>query len=284
MTWLAGWTLRSRIDSPKGRQIEAMTDPINVRGKVAMVTGCSSGMGRADAKALAAHGAVVGLCARRVERLEELAQEIERDGGRALVVPMDASIVPDVRAAVSTVEAELGPIDILVNNAAVTRQASVVEVEEDYFDWIYGTNIKGAFFVAQAVARRMIEHGTPGRIINVASMTALRPMRRQAVYSSAKAALIHASKVMALEWAPYGINVNVICPGYITSEMNIGFADTPIGQKFIERLPRQRVGDPADLVGLVLLLASDSSRFITGTVIQVDDGAVLADGLDGLTD
>jgi NAD(P)-dependent dehydrogenase (short-subunit alcohol dehydrogenase family) len=261
-----------------------MTDPINVRGKVAMVTGCSSGMGRADAKALAAHGAVVGLCARRVERLEELAQEIERDGGRALVVPMDASIVPDVRAAVSTVEAELGPIDILVNNAAVTRQASVVEVEEDYFDWIYGTNIKGAFFVAQAVARRMIEHGTPGRIINVASMTALRPMRRQAVYSSAKAALIHASKVMALEWAPYGINVNVICPGYITSEMNIGFADTPIGQKFIERLPRQRVGDPADLVGLVLLLASDSSRFITGTVIQVDDGAVLADGLDGLTD
>jgi NAD(P)-dependent dehydrogenase (short-subunit alcohol dehydrogenase family) len=254
---------------------------VDVRNKVAMVSGCSSGMGRADAKALAAHGAVVALCARRVERLEDLAAEIEKDGGRALVVPMDASVVADVRRAVDTIEAQLGPINILVNNAAVTKQAAVLDVEEDYFDWIYGTNIKGAFFVAQAVARRMITHGGGGSIINISSMTALRPVRRQAVYSSAKAALIHASKVMALEWAPHGINVNVICPGYIATEMSAGFEDTPIGKKFIERLPRKRVGDPFDLTGLILLLASEhSSRLITGTVIQVDDGAVLSDGLD----
>jgi NAD(P)-dependent dehydrogenase (short-subunit alcohol dehydrogenase family) len=266
---------------PARRPADAVID---VSGKVAMVTGCSSGMGRADAKALAAHGAAVALCARRVDRLVELAAEIDREGGRAVVVPLDVSVVSGVRRAVETIEDQLGPVDILVNNAAVTRQSAVVDVEEEYFDWIYGTNIKGAFFVAQAVARQMIGNARPGSIINVGSMTALRPVRRQAVYSSAKAALIHASKVMALEWAPYGINVNVICPGYIATEMSAGFEDTPVGQRFIERLPRQRVGDPYDLTGLVLLLASErSSRLITGTVIQVDDGAVLSDGLDGLT-
>lgn len=262
-----------------------MGDIIDVKDKVAMVSGCSSGMGRADAKALAAHGAIVALCARRVDRLEELAAEIKADGGRALVVPMDASNVENVRQAVATIEQELGPISILINNAAVTLQSPVIDVEEDYFDWIYGTNIKGSFFVAQAVARQMIKHGIEGRIINISSMTALRPVRRQAVYSSAKAAVIHASKVMALEWAPYNINVNVICPGYIATEMSAGFDETPVGKKFIERLPRQRVGDPVDLTGLVLLLSSgEASRLITGTVIQVDDGAVLSDGLDGLTD
>jgi NAD(P)-dependent dehydrogenase (short-subunit alcohol dehydrogenase family) len=260
-------------------------DVIDVRGRVAMVTGCSSGMGHAHAKALAAHGATVALCARRVDRLERLAEEIGQAGGRAVVVPTDVSVVSQVRSAVAGIEDALGPIDILVNNAAVTRQSSVLDAEEDYFDWIYGTNIKGAFFVAQAVARRMIGNRRPGSIVNVSSMTALRPVRRQAVYSSAKAALIHASKVMALEWAPYDINVNVICPGYIASEMNVGFDQTEVGKRFLERLPRQRIGQPEDVTGLVLLLASRrSSRFITGTVIPVDDGAALADGLDGLTD
>lgn len=236
-----------------------MTDVIDVEGKVAMVTGCSSGMGRADAIALAEHGAVVALCARRTGRLEALAQEIEGKGGRALSVPLDVSDVAAVRSAVDSIGEKLGPIDILVNNAAVTRQAPVLDAEPEYFDWIYGTNIRGSFFVAQAVARQMIKNGRAGSIVNVSSMTALRPIRRQAVYSSAKAALIHASKVMALEWAPYGINVNVICPGYIATEMNVGFEDTPVGQRFIERLPRQRVGDPFDLTGLVLLLASQRS-------------------------
>jgi NAD(P)-dependent dehydrogenase (short-subunit alcohol dehydrogenase family) len=262
-----------------------MNDVIDVAGKTAMVTGCSSGMGRAHAIALAEHGATVALCARRADRLEELASQITAAGGRALAVPLDVSDVEAVRASVEHIGAELGPIDILVNNAAVTKQAPVIEAEPEYFDWIYGTNIRGSFFVAQAVARQMIAAGRPGSIINVSSMTALRPVRRQAVYSSAKAALIHASKVMALEWAPHGINVNVICPGYIATEMSAGFDETPVGQKFIERLPRQRVGNPFDITGLMLLLASErSARLITGTVIQVDDGAVLSDGLDGLTD
>jgi NAD(P)-dependent dehydrogenase (short-subunit alcohol dehydrogenase family) len=129
----------------------------------------------------------------------------------------------------------------------------------------------------------MIENGREGRIINIGSMVALRPVREQAVYSSAKAALIHASKVMALEWAPYNINVNVICPGFITTEMSEGFARTPLGERFLEMLPRERIGNPSDLTGLVLLLASgEVSRLITGAVIQVDDGAVLADGLGRL--
>jgi NAD(P)-dependent dehydrogenase (short-subunit alcohol dehydrogenase family) len=263
-----------------------VSDVVDVRGKVAMVSGCSSGMGRADAKALAEHGATVALCARRVERLQELAAEIKSDGGRALVVPMDVSVVSDVRSAVDRIGNELGPIDILVNNAAVAaKQGPVIDVEEDDFDRTYGTNIKGAFFLAQAVARQMIANGKAGRIINIGSMVALRPVRRQSVYSSSKAALIHASKVMALEWAPYKINVNVICPGYISTEMSAGFAETELGRLFLKALPRQRIGDPTDLTGLVLLLASgQSSRLITGTVIQVDDGAFLADGLAGDAD
>jgi NAD(P)-dependent dehydrogenase (short-subunit alcohol dehydrogenase family) len=259
------------------------SEVIDVRDKIAMVSGSSSGMGRADAKALAAHGAIVALCARRVDRLEELATEIKGDGGQALVVPMDASIVSSVRGAVATIGKELGPVDILVNNAAVGKQSPVIDVEEEMFDWIYGTNIKGSFFVAQAVARQMIENEREGRIINISSLVALRPVRDQAVYSSAKAALIHASKVMALEWAPYKINVNVICPGFISTEMSEGFENTPLGKKFLEMLPRRRVGDPSDLTGLVLLLASgQASRLITGTVIQVDDGGLLADGLGRL--
>lgn len=261
-----------------------MSGIIDVQGKVAMVTGCSSGMGRAFAKALAAHGASVALCARRAGRLEELASEIARDGGKALVVPMDVSDVSSTRSGAAIIERTLGPIDILLNNAAVTKQAQVIDAEPELFDSIYATNIRGAFFVAQAAARQMIKHSRQGRIVNIGSDVALRPYRRQAIYSSAKAALIHASKVMALEWAPYHINVNVVCPGYIATEMSAGFENTPIGKSFIGTMPRKRIGKPEDLVGMVLLLSSgEAARFITGTVIQIDDGWLLSDGADGLT-
>jgi len=261
-----------------------MDQVIDVKGKVAMVTGCSSGLGRAFAKALARHGARVALCARRADRLQELAAEIAKEGGSALAVPLDVSDVSATRDAAARIERDLGPIDILVNNAAVTKQAAVVDAEPDYFDSIYATNIRGAFFVAQAAARQMIKHQRHGRIVNIGSDAALRTMRRQAVYSSAKAALIHASKVMALEWAPYNINVNVVCPGYIATEMSAGFENTPVGKSFISSLPRGRVGKPEDLAGMILLLSSgEAARFITGTVIQVDDGWLLSDGAQGLT-
>lgn len=256
-----------------------MTDYIDVRGKVAMVTGCSSGMGRAYAKALAAQGARVALCARRTDRLESLAAEIKDAGGESLIVTMDVTDVSNIRAGAEKIENELGPIEILVNNAAVTLQSLVVDAEEDYFDWIYRTNIRGSFFVAQTVARQMIKHGIQGRIVNIGSDVGLRPYRKQAVYSSAKAAVIHASKVMALEWATYGINVNVICPGFIATEMSAGFEDSDIGKKFLRSLPRGRIGQPEDLVGMLLLLCSgEPARFITGTVIQIDDGWLLSDG------
>jgi NAD(P)-dependent dehydrogenase (short-subunit alcohol dehydrogenase family) len=259
-----------------------MSGIIDVKGKVAVVTGSSSGMGRAYAKAFAAHGARVALCARRKERLEEVHAEIKKDGGESLVVPLDVSDVAAGRAAAALIEQKLGPIDILVNNAAVTKQTPVIDAEPEYFDWIYGTNIRGTFFLAQAAARQMIKHKRNGRIVNIASDAALRPMRRQGVYSSAKAAVIHVSKVMALEWAPHGINVNVVSPGFIASEMSAGFEDTPIGKAFLASLPRGRIGKPEDLVGMILLLCSgESARFITGTVIQVDDGWLLSDGFQG---
>lgn len=260
-----------------------MSEIIDVKGKVAMVTGCSSGMGYAYAKALAEHGAKVALCARRADRLEKLAAEITQAGGTALVVPMDVSKVDEVRAGGAMIEAKLGPIEILINNAAVTKQSLVIDAEPDYFDSIYNTNIRGAFFVAQTAARQMIKHGIKGRIVNVSSDVALKPMRRQAVYSSAKAAFIHASKIMALEWAPYHINVNVVCPGFIASEMSAGFENTDIGKRFLDQLPRKRVGQPEDMLGMVLLLCSgEAVRFVTGTVIQIDDGWLLSDGMEGL--
>lgn len=260
-----------------------MSDIINVKGKVAMVTGCSSGMGRAYAKALGKLGAKVALCARRAEVLAKVAAEIESEGGTALVVPMDVANVQNVRDGAAIIEAKLGPIEILVNNAAITKQSTVVDAEPDYFDEIYNTNIRGSFFVAQTAARQMIKHGIKGRIVNISSDVALRPMRRQAVYSSAKAAVIHASKVMALEWAPHHINVNVICPGYISSEMSAGFEHTDVGKRFVDMLPRKRIGQPEDMVGMVMLLCSgEAVRFVTGTVIQVDDGWLLSDGMEGL--
>jgi NAD(P)-dependent dehydrogenase (short-subunit alcohol dehydrogenase family) len=247
-----------------------MTD---IAGKIAWVTGASSGLGERFARVLAAEGAVVALSARRVDRLEALAGEIVAAGGRALVVPMDAMSVASIRAAAATVEEKLGGADILVNNAGVSRQARTENFSEEDFDAVIDTNLKGPFFVAQAAARHMLAHKRGGRIVVIASVASFRTIGHQAPYAMSKAGVAMMTQCMAREWGRHGINTNAICPGYIKTEIGGEFWETEAGAKLIASLPRRRLGEPRDLDGILLLLCSfEASRFINGAQIVADDG------------
>jgi len=245
--------------------------------KTALVTGASSGLGARFARVLAANGATVVLASRRVGRLKELRAEIESEGGDAHVIEMDVTDPVAIAAGVAQAEAEAGPIDILVNNSGVSTTQRLVDVTPEDFDFVFDTNTRGAFFVAQAVGRRMIERARTepdrqARIVNIASMAALKVLAQIGIYCMSKAAVAQMTRAMALEWARYGINVNAICPGYISTELNEHHWETEAGRKLISMLPRKRLGLPEDLDGLLLLLASDQSRFINGAVIAADDG------------
>jgi NAD(P)-dependent dehydrogenase (short-subunit alcohol dehydrogenase family) len=186
-----------------------------------------------------------------------------------------------VRSAVAEAESQCGSLDILINNSGVGEAQLLTDVQEDDFDRMFDTNVRGAFFLAQTVGRRMIEHsrtnsGFRGRIVNVASVAGLRPVSRLGAYGMTKAAVIQMTRAQALEWGRFGINVNAICPGYVRTEMNEGLWDTEAGQRLIQSLPRQRVGTVEDLDSLVLLLSSDESQMINGAVISIDDGMALA--------
>ncbi|HEX3348502.1 MAG TPA: SDR family oxidoreductase [Acetobacteraceae bacterium] len=247
----------------------------SLQGQTALVTGASSGLGERFAAVLARAGATVILAARRRDRLAALAARIEADGGRAYAVAMDVTDVANIRAAIAEAERLAGaPIEILVNNSGISRQAAAIAVEPDDYDAVMATNTRGAFFVAQAVARRLIDAKREGRIINIASATGLKPVRQISVYAISKAAVIHMTRAMAIEWGRYGITVNAICPGYIETEINRDHWPTEGGQKLIATLPRRRIGQPRDLDGLLILLASPGSHFINGAAIAADDGLV----------
>ena len=245
----------------------------DLAGKVAWVTGASSGLGRRFATVLAEAGAAVALSARRADRLDALAAEIAAAGGKALAVPLDVADVAAIGAAAAAIEARLGPIDILVNNAGVSRQARLEDVSEADYDAVMDVDLKAAFFAAQAAARQMIAHKRAGRIVNIASVAAFRALGQQAPYGMAKAGLIALTRSQAREWGRHGINANAICPGYIRTEINSEFLDTDAGAKMIATLPRRRVGEPRDLDALLLLLcAGEASRFINGAAFPADDG------------
>jgi NAD(P)-dependent dehydrogenase (short-subunit alcohol dehydrogenase family) len=250
---------------------------MNFEGKIALVTGASSGLGTRFARILARAGAQVVLASRRIERLKELRAEIEADGGAAHVAGLDVTDYASIKAAIAHVETEVGPIDVLVNNSGVASSQALAEVTPDDYAFMMDTNLRGAFFVAQEVAKRMIARtkGDPQlqqRIINIASVAALRVVPQIGIYSMSKAAMVHMTKAMAAEWGHYGINVNAICPGYISTELNANFFASDAGRKLLGMLPRKRVGQPEYLDGLLLLLASDESQFINGAIITADDG------------
>ncbi len=257
-----------------------MSYRIDLSGRVAFVTGASSGLGAQFARTLTQAGAAVVLAARRIERLKTLRAELESTGGDAHVVQLDVTDTDSIKAAVAHAETEMGAIDILVNNSGVGATQRLTEVTPEDYDFVMNTNTRGAFFVAQEVAKRMIARAqgaapgtfTGGRIVNIASMGGLRPMSKIGVYCMSKAAVVHMTRAMALEWGRYGINVNALCPGYIDTEINHHQWATEAGQKLIAMLPRKRVGQPQDLDAALMMLCANESHFVNGAVLAADDG------------
>lgn len=260
-----------------------MSYKIDLAGRVALVTGASSGLGEHFARTLARAGAAVVLAGRREDRLKTLRSAIEGEGGDAHVVTLDVTDIDSIRSAVAHAETEVGTIDILVNNSGVSVTSKVIDTTPEDYDFVMDTNTRGAFFVAQEVAKRMIGRATGaapgtftgGRIVNVASTAGLRALGQISVYAMSKAAVIHMTRCMALEWGRHGINVNALCPGYIDTELNHEHWQTEGGRKLVQTLPRKRVGVPADLDTALMMLCANESRFVNGAVVQVDDGFAL---------
>tara|TARA_R110002124_G_scaffold5407_2_gene34400 strand:- start:563 stop:1342 length:780 start_codon:yes stop_codon:yes gene_type:complete len=247
----------------------------DLTGKVALVTGATSGLGRRFALVLAKAGASVAITGRRIDRLDSLKAEIEAMGGRALSVALDVTDNASITACAAAVEADLGCVDILVNNAGMNVEAMAHEVTPAGYDTMFDTNVRGAFFMAQAIGTQMMVRNQGGRIINIASIGAFTQLPGLVIYTMTKAAIAMMTKSLAKEWARKSINVNAMCPGFIETELNSDWFHSEGGARQIKTFPRRRLGSESDLDGTLLLLASDHSRFITGSLFTVDDGQSL---------
>jgi NAD(P)-dependent dehydrogenase (short-subunit alcohol dehydrogenase family) len=245
-------------------------------GRVALVTGASSGLGRHFALLLARHGADVVVAARRTDALAAVADEIEALGRKAYVVPLDVRDDASVRSALGEALAQAARIDILVNTAGIALTRPGVQTCEVEWRCVVDTNLDGAFRVARATAQAMAEAKHGGSIVNIASILGLRVTKQVAPYIAAKAALPRLSEALALEWAVHGIRVNAIAPGYVETELNRDFLRSTAGESLMKRVAMRRFGEPGDLDGALLLLASDAGRYMTGATITVDGGHSLA--------
>ncbi len=244
----------------------------DLNGQVAIVTGASSGLGRHFALTLARAGAKVAVAARRPDPLDELVRQIEAFDGRAIPVPLDVTQTDSVRACVRVAETELGPISILVNNAGVALDKPVFDQDEADWDRVLDTNLKGAWLMAQEVARHMARLGHGGTIVNIASILGLGGTGQLAPYCASKGGLINLTRALAVELARHQIRVNALAPGYIETDINREFLSGEAGRALVKRVPQQRFGRPEDLDGALLLLASKAGRYMTGTVLLVDGG------------
>lgn len=251
----------------------------NLSNRAVLITGASSGLGAHFARAAAKAGAAVALAARRKDRLEEVAAGIESAGGRTAVVEMDVADEESISAGFAAAERALGPIGSVIANAGVNVPGSALGMALDDFRKVVDVNLTGVFATAQEAARRMIANGSPatgdGRIVLVGSLGSHRVMDKVIAYNTAKAAVLMMGKSLAREWAMKGINVNVICPGWIATELNSEWLDSPAGQAMIAGFPRHRVMQPEDLEHITLFLLSDASARITGGGFELDDGQSL---------
>lgn len=255
-----------------------MTDHQQFAGQVALVTGASGGLGEHFARVLSRNGASVAVAARRLEKVQSLADELVSAGGKAFALSLDVSDTAAIGPAVDRVEAELGPLDILINNAGVGGEGLALDVTPEVFDTTFDVNVRATFFAAQAAARRMIAAGREGRIVNIASIASHTVLPGLSVYCASKAAVAMLTKSLAREWARKGISVNALCPGYIETDINASWWPTEGGQKQLKGFPRRRLMEASDLDAAFLMLAGPAARSITGSVITVDDGQSLPGG------
>jgi NAD(P)-dependent dehydrogenase (short-subunit alcohol dehydrogenase family) len=244
---------------------------IDLTGQTALVTGASSGLGLRFAKTLAAAGAKVALAARRAEKLEQVCREIREAGGVGEPFALDVMDAERCVSVVGEVEAQLGPVSILINNAGIPDAQRAHKMSLDLIDRVLDTNLRGPFILSCEVARRLIDLKLPGRMVNISSVGAFSyGGNGAALYSITKAAVIRMTEALAVEWARYNINVNAIAPGAFASEMMDGMLQR-VGD-ITQAFPRKRLGDPAQLDSTLLFLVSPSSEFVTGTFVKADDG------------
>lgn len=249
---------------------------LSLSGQVALVTGASSGLGSHFAGTLAAAGATVVLAARRTDRLEARVAEIQEAGGAALAVAMDVTDPDSVTAAFHAMEGQAGVPTVVVNNAGLAETKAAVDLTPSDWNRVVDTNLTGCFTVAAEAARRMTEAGVGGSIVNIASILGLRVGGMVAPYCASKAGLIQLTKALALEWARDRIRVNALAPGYVETDLNRDFFASDAGQKMLKRIPQRRLGQVQDLDGPLLLLCSDASAYMTGSVIAVDGGHLVS--------
>lgn len=252
--------------------MQSLDELFGLQDRVALVTGASSGLGRHFARTLAQAGARVAVAARRADALADLVAELRRDGRDALAVPMDVASRDSVTAALATVAHWAGEPDVLVNNAGVGDIKPALDYTDDDWDRIVGTNLRGAWVVAQEYARRVITAQRRGNIINVTSILASRVTGRVSPYAASKAGLKHLTEALALEFARHDIRVNSLAPGYIVTEATREFFASEAGDRLRQRIPSRRIGECADLDGPLLLLASEASRHMSGSELVVDAG------------
>ena len=247
----------------------------DLTGKVALVTGASSGLGVRFAEVLAENGAAVVLVARRADRLDALKARIEKSGGRSITVEADVRDRKAMALAYDAAEKVFGTVTILVNNAGVVHSDRAVELAEEEWRRVLSTNLDAVFYWAQEAARRMLAAGKDGAIVNIASVLGFSPDKGVVAYATAKAGVIQLTKALAIELAFKGIRVNAIAPGWIVTEINSEYLAGP-GAAMTRQIPMGRFGDPRDLDGPLLLLASDAGRYMTGTTIVTDGGQLAA--------
>lgn len=251
--------------------------PFLLDGKVALVTGASSGFGRHFADVVARAGAKVVLAARRTDRIEAARDEITAAGGEAIAVAMDVTDSGSIRSAFDEAERAFGTVTVVVNNAGITIPKPLVKLSDDDWLGVIDTNLNGVAYVTREAAQRMIAAGVGGSIVNIASILAERTQKMLTNYAASKAAVVQFSKTAALELAQHQIRVNALCPGYFATELNQDWFETDDGKALVKRIPQRRLGSLPDLNGPLLLLASDAGGLMTGAAITVDGGHVLSD-------
>lgn len=250
----------------------------DLTGSVAFITGASGGLGAHFARLLARRGAAVAITARRVDKISALADEICAAGGKAIALSLDVAQAEAIGPALDAAAAQLGPINILINNAGVGGEGLALDLSIEDFDATFAVNVRGTYFAAREAARRMIAAGIEGRIVNIGSIASHTVLPGLSAYCGSKAAVAMLTRSMAREWARKGLAVNALCPGYIETAINDTWWPTEGGQKQLKGFPRRRLMDAQDLDEAFLMLAGPGAKAITGSVITVDDGQSLPGG------